>query len=67
MNTTPFRYPAALLAAVGVGTVGCDSGVALGLAVVDANRPAGLTAHMAHPASAAGSAGGLVKQLIATH
>jgi len=67
MNTTAYRHPAAPCAAAGVGMVGRDSGITPGLVVVDANRPAGRTAHMAHPASVAGAAGGLVKQLIATH
>ncbi len=65
MNTTPYRHPAALRAAAGVRMggvgVGVDSGVTLGLVVVDANRPA------RHTASPAGMAAGLVKQLIATH
>ncbi len=67
MNTTTYRHPAAPRAAAGVGMgmggvgVGVDSGVTLGLVVVDANRPA------PHAASAAGTAAGAVKQLIASH
>ena len=64
MNATAYRPHAAPRAAAGAGMFGLDSGVTLGCVVVDANRPAG---HMAHPAPAAGTAGGLVKQLITTH
>lgn len=64
MNTTIHRYPAAPRAVAGVGMVAVESGVMLGVVVVDANRPARRTAH---PASMCATAGGLVKQLIATH
>jgi len=67
MNTATFRHPAALRAAAGVGMVGLDSGVTLGLVVVDANRPARHASYPASLASARATAGGLVKQLIATH
>ena len=48
----------------GMGMAGLDSGVLLGLVVVDANRPAG---RMPHPAIPAGTAGGLSQQPIPAH
>lgn len=49
----------------GMGMASLDSGYALGLVVVDSNRPAkGATAR---PAANAGIAGALRKQAVATH
>ena len=60
-SPTPCHHRIATRDVAGMGRAGFDSGVVLGLVVVDANRPAG---RMPHPAPAAGSAGGLSRQLI---
>ena len=70
MNTTTNRHFAAPCVSAGVGMGGIDSGVVLGLVVVDGNRPAGHLTQLACPASAASmcaTAGGLLNRFIAPH
>ena len=62
--TTHRHHLDAARVVAGMGMAGLDSGVLLGLVVVDADRPAGC---MPHPAFAAGNAGGLSQQSIAAH
>ena len=67
---TPHAHPhCAIALRDGVGAAWLDSGLTLGLVVVDSNRPANGRAIGAssRPAIMAGNAGGLLKQFVATH